>query len=39
MDKIKNLQTNFILIVTQAGSKHFENYLLKLGKRIHQGKY
>ena len=39
MCKIKNFQKNFILIFSQAGSNCFENYILKLEKRIHQGKY
>ena len=39
MDKIKNFQKNFILICTGAGSNRFENYLLKLGKKIHEGNY
>ena len=39
MDKIKKLWKNFILIFTQVGSNRFESYLLKFGKRIHQGKY
>ena len=39
IDKIKNLWKKLILIFSQGRSNRFENYFLKLGKRIHQGKY